>query len=715
MMNDNIRIDEITLVNYRQYYGTVKINFSEKSSAFSVIIGNNGYGKSNLWNAIHWCLFGNEPHLKSRNTSIINNKYIKEQHKDNMIMSVQIVMEHGNKKYRVRRQIEGLLQSLKYDENGIRIISKTDPVPAGFFITNRSKPTLFQISENGGVYKTESDKRDFNGLVRRLIIPENLSHFFILDGEFLQELFDRLKDIKSGINQISQISVLNGTQDMVENAHFSKPKKIGRDEEQIESEIERHEQYLRSEDNRGIVQKSRTEYIHDTEDQIHATGRPRIKDLDASIKNIDTNLRQVEKAMNESNVEVKTALKDQYDEKHNRKKEIEIQLADIEKSYREMMVHSGPFILCKPSVKRATDLIHDEMEKGNLPNSSKRLFVGDLLSRGSCLCGASLDDGTNARHSVERELSRITGDTRYDIADKMRFHNEKFLEDYDAMVKRIDSDMEKIQKLRMNLDKLKDEISDIESKMPEESEDYSSLISEKNALIRKKDDQMRELWSEEEAVKEHANEHGNELRRLNTVKAVDSEGKKYRLLKEKSAIIQSTLRDLTDHVTKNIRKDVSEETLRIFNNLNWKKDYAILEIDDKYMIRVTRKDGFDLASSMAAGEKLFLALSFIMALKKITNYKFPFIIDSPLGKIAGDLRLRFGMHMPDLLDGSQLIMLVTNSEYTRNKIELEDESKSEYNLKDLFQKKVEVHEYKINHDKEEETSNITKLGGEHIG
>ena len=38
-----------------------------------------------------------------------------------------------------------------------------------------------------------------NGLVRRLIIPENLSYFFVLDGEFLQELFDRLREIKSGI------------------------------------------------------------------------------------------------------------------------------------------------------------------------------------------------------------------------------------------------------------------------------------------------------------------------------------------------------------------------------------------------------------------------------------------------------------------------------------------------------------------------------------
>ena len=714
-MSDELHIDEITLINYRQYYGTIKIRFPKKSSAFSVIIGGNGAGKSNLWNAIHWCLFGNEPHLKSRNTSIISNKYIKEQHKNKMAMSVQIVMASGNKKYRIRRQIEGLLHRLERDDDNILTISKEDPVPSGFEIIDRHKSTLFQISENGGVFNTESNRHDFNGLIRRLIIPENLSYFFVLDGEFLQELFDRLREIKSGINQISQINILNDTLSMVETARFPKLKKIGRDEEQIEAAIERHEQYLRSEDHRGIVQKSSTMNIYGAEDMMHATGRPRINDLEISIRNIDARLRQIEKAMTESNAEVKMAIKDQYDEKHSRKKEIETHLADAEQSYRELIVHSGPFMLCKSSVERATDLIRSEMDKGNLPNSSKRMFVGDLLSKGSCLCGASLGDGTVARKNVENELAHISGDIQYDIADRIRFHNEKFLEEYDATVARIDRDIGNVQTYRMKIDKLKEEIDELESKMPEESEDYSRLIGERSALTREKELEQKELWTEENAIGKHSREHGDELRRLKTIKSLDAEGKKYRLLKEKSAIVQSTLRNITEHVTKNIREDVSKETLKIFNSLNWKKDYANLAIDSKYVIRVTREDGFDLAGSMSAGEKLFLALSFIMALKKITNYKFPFVIDSPLGKTAGDLRLRFGMHMPDLLDGSQLIMLATNSEYTRNKIELEDGSEAKDNLKALFQKKVDVHEYKIVHDKEAETSNIIKLGGKHVG
>lgn len=714
-MSDDLRIAEITLKNYRQYHGTVKIKFPKKNNTFSIIVGGNGNGKSNLWNAIHWCLFGNEPHLKSRNNSIINNKYIKKQHKDKMTMLVQIVIETGNKKYRIRRQIEGLLHSLERDDDGILKLSKEDPVPFGFEIIDRDKSTLFQISENNGEWETKSDKQDFKVLINRLIIPENLSYFFILDGEFLQELFDRLKAIESGINQISQINILNETLAMVKTARFPRPKKVGRDAEKIEVEIERYEQYLNSEDHRGIVQKSRTMNIYGTEEMMHATGVPRQKDLELSLQNIDERLRQIERSMIESNAEVKMALKVQYEEKQNHKRSVETQLAETEKSYRELIVRSGPFMLCKSSIKRATDLIKKEMDKGNLPNSSKRMFVGDLLSRGSCLCGASLSDGTSAKKNVETELARITGDIQYDIADRIRFHNEKFLENYDNIVLRINGDMEKIQKLNMKLDKLKEEIKDIESRMPNESEDYSLLIGEKNSLVSDQKEQLMELGREKDAIKNQSRDHGNAVRQLQTVKTRSDEEKKFVLLQEKSVTVQSALHDITNYVTNNIRKVVSEEMLKMFNSLNWKRDYANLTIDDKYMIRVTREDGFDLASSMSAAEKLILALSFIMALKKITDYKFPFVIDSPLGKTAGDLRLRFGMHMPDLLEGSQLIMLVTNSEYTHNKIELEDGSEAKYNLKDLFEKKVDVHEYKIDYDKEEETSNIRELGGKRIG
>ena len=126
-------------------------------------------------------------------------------------------------------------------------------------------------------------------------------------------------------------------------------------------------------------------------------------------------------------------------------------------------------------------------------------------------------------------------------------------------------------------------------------------------------------------------------------------------------------------------------------------------------MRVTNDAGLEVVGGLSAGEKLFLALSFIMALKHVTGYRFPFVIDSPLGKTGGNLRMRFGKHMPELLNGSQLIMLATNTEYNDTPISLEDGG-SEPSLIELLKRDVYIQEYNIDYDKARNTANISRTG-----
>lgn len=284
-MHDDIRISEITLVNYRQYGGTVTVRFPTDRNTLAVLVGANGAGKSNFWNAIHWCLFGEEPHIKSETApSIINMARLYEAERGGskaLKMSVKIIMESGDTRYLVKRQWEGLFHRLNRDENNTLVISLADPVPSGVELTKKS--TLFQRSKKSGPWKTLSAKHDFNSLVNEYIIPENLSQFFILDGEFLQDLFDKLKDIKTGIDQISQIHVLNDALDLMERTRFPPKRRGNRDIASIDDRIKRIDQILNSEDYGGVEKTSNTEYIYGTEEPVHASGKPRKADLERSI------------------------------------------------------------------------------------------------------------------------------------------------------------------------------------------------------------------------------------------------------------------------------------------------------------------------------------------------------------------------------------------------------------------------------------------------
>lgn len=58
-----MRIKKIILNNYRQFKN-IEINFNKNSeNDLYIIIGKNGTGKTNILNALNWCLYNDEPHL----------------------------------------------------------------------------------------------------------------------------------------------------------------------------------------------------------------------------------------------------------------------------------------------------------------------------------------------------------------------------------------------------------------------------------------------------------------------------------------------------------------------------------------------------------------------------------------------------------------------------------------------------------------------------
>ena len=59
-----------------------------------------------------------------------------------------------------------------------------------------------------------------------------------------------------------------------------------------------------------------------------------------------------------------------------------------------------------------------------------------------------------------------------------------------------------------------------------------------------------------------------------------------------------------------------------------------------------------------------LAFSFLAAIRQASRFNFPIIVDTAFARISSEPRVNFSRFLPTAFKGSQVILLLTDTEYT---------------------------------------------------
>lgn len=114
-----------------------------------------------------------------------------------------------------------------------------------------------------------------------------------------------------------------------------------------------------------------------------------------------------------------------------------------------------------------------------------------------------------------------------------------------------------------------------------------------------------------------------------------------------------------------VRDKMTEETMNTFSELLWKKDtYSHIELDDNYQLELYHKDGYPSVGSCSAAERALLALSFTLALQKVSGYDSMLFIDTPVGRVDSENRENFAKVLEKVSENKQIIMTFSTSEYS---------------------------------------------------
>ena len=137
---------------------------------------------------------------------------------------------------------------------------------------------------------------------------------------------------------------------------------------------------------------------------------------------------------------------------------------------------------------------------------------------------------------------------------------------------------------------------------------------------------------------------------------------------DKIELVQDTLeviKNVEERVKEKIRLSLEENTKKYF--LSFLREEGLFRdvmINRDYKVSVINNQGWNNLGDLSAGQYLILGYAFVVALRTITGYQAPVIVDTPLGKLDPTHQDNITKNLPKLLDKAQLIFLVTSSEYT---------------------------------------------------
>ena len=550
-----MRFSSVKIRNYRQYR-EVDIEFAKTTNYdMHAIIATNGAGKTNLLNAVNWCLYGDEPHLQNKNEAltICNLDAIadaEEMGEENCVVTVTINAEHGDKEYVFERT------------QTVRVKSK--------FPTSAPTLTVKYYDDDGNLLIVEGDEA--NEIVESYV-PRRIREYFFFDGEQLSNYFrdtGESKHIKDSIHEIAQVNILTAAKNHLESIRKAYEKQCGSNAPEIQS-------------------------INEA-----------IADLERQIEDIKNEIEELEKQVKISEEEEKRADSlisgdEAVVDDNNRYNSNLQKLAELEESKKKLFdklkefVRKYTILLYLYEINTRThEFITKRYDAGQLPPQIDKALILKSLSDHACaICHHETDE------QAEEHLKQLLKKLEVSVGVSQTLVGIK--NDISSALAEARKYLEQKGELLDRLAAIEDQIDDL----TEENERLSKSISKVSAI-----EEIEELIAEREQhrelIKKNIRKIGNNETRLEKAQsdlAKQQDKLQQALSKEEKSTFASRcatrsreLEDIVGSVEKEIMQNVRErmeaETMAKFSQLlQTENEYRSVQLDSEYRLKLIHNNG----------------------------------------------------------------------------------------------------------------------------
>lgn len=631
-------LDYIEITNFRPYYGTQKIDFGfNETENLTVILADNGSGKTSLVNALTWCLYGEELHdVRDKSEPLYN-----------LSAARDAEQEEGDV---AEVNVEVKIRFYYFDEDEDGNITKK------YFIIDRKQ--LFQkwgvadwessfddylIVEETGKELMEDDSAQYSINNK---IPENMFQYFFFNGATLSNYFKNDSDLnlRTSVEEISQIELINKVSDHLEktytdiNDRFDKKKPKGK------------VNYNKLIEDKLIAQKE----LEDKRDKNY-------EQIDIANENVINYRNKLDKIDSEYIKELNT----KRDTLNRQLKNINSSLKEDSKDYESLVLELFPIATLFDELVSALKLADEAKEKKTAPPEIERDLLNDILEDGVCICGTRLDEHPECIEELKSRLKNTS---------KMKKDN--FYKDYyeikDAL-KRL-KDLPKIESIKKSIETNKSNKISLELELSKISEEISTSdedeVAKYEEQLQKNKERMEELRNKNTSLTSDIDRLSREIEKLEDQRNKEESLKgELKELNDKILFCEEAVKivsSLQSNVKEHIRTKINNRTREQFTEIKWANNkYTDVTIEQDYTIKITKSSGQKVRpGDLSDGEENLLALSFMMALHSLSGFEIPLIIDAPLEKLDKSKRIDFISGLHEYTKDKQIVFLFTDSQYT---------------------------------------------------
>ena len=599
-------LQTIELQNFRQFVNE-KIDFStDPERNVTLIIGENGTGKTTFAQAFFWCFYG-ETDFSDK--IILNRSVIEKMTPDQKeTVRVAIRLTHGSAEYEIIRTQE-------YKK------AYTSRVTAANTVLN------VQVKSADGNTRYLKPLECESAIQN--ILPKELANYFFFDGERIEKMSKEIASGRKSSGFSNAVVGLTGLKATLAALDHLSPTRTS-----------------------SVMGKLTLEYRGDSDGKMQQLTK-RIGELQDELERITVRLSEID-----DEIESATTSRAQFEQDikqfadgeklQNERERLRRELADVKRTKATFVkdickaFNDGmPTFFGISMVKDALEVLsHSDFSGKDIPEMHAKT-IQFLLKRGTCICGTHLDPGTIPYNKVMELMDYLPPQSigvtvgQFIKDSRMKYSRENdLLQQLKDKMALISTQTDKVEELKEDIAQISDKLDGADVR--EQVRKINGQITACTKIISARKDEQKRLLIRQGQCEEEKKQKEN---RRSELSLLDKNNQKIELYKAYTQQIYDELLAEYKEKEKNVRERLERSINEIFKSIY---DGGLsLSIDEKYNISVYVTD-FEGGVETSTAQSISVIFAFISAIIKMArdnqvengdeaySEPYPLVMDAPL-------------------------------------------------------------------------------------